>query len=166
MRNNGLIISVLCCITACSTDKDPFSNEEEDWSQLMDDADGDGFGSEDDCNDSESVIFPGAEPLSRIVRAFTIFQFPDFAKLTKPLVILIVTKLSRILKTPMPKFANMSNPWKGPMRMMLPKLCTAPPLIANSPNLGLLPLLPLKEPLFWRFFLNISIACSEELLFR
>ena len=63
MRNRVVAISLLCGMAACSTDKDPFSDEEEDWSPLLDDADGDGFGSEDDCNDSESVIFPGAEEL-------------------------------------------------------------------------------------------------------
>ena len=48
---------------ACGVDKSPIGEEEEDFSAFIQDADGDGFTQTEDCNDSDSVIFPGAEEI-------------------------------------------------------------------------------------------------------
>jgi hypothetical protein len=53
---------LLISLTACRADKSPFE-EEETWEPVLEDLDGDGYASEDDCNDSDSVIYPGAEEL-------------------------------------------------------------------------------------------------------
>ena len=52
-------ISLVLSIAACRSDKDPFA-EEEEFQVVITDADGDGFGIEDDCNDQDSTIHPEA----------------------------------------------------------------------------------------------------------
>ena len=52
-----------CTLTACRTDKSPFEDDEGIIPPFSDDEDGDGYPSDQDCNDLDAVIYPGAEEI-------------------------------------------------------------------------------------------------------
>ena len=62
MRHSILILSLVCAISGCRTDKSPFEEEDvpESWDR---DEDGDGFTADQDCNDNDGTIYPSADEL-------------------------------------------------------------------------------------------------------